>query len=289
MDTPLPFRSSWQAIGQYRLHYVDEGSGETLVMLHGNPTWSFYYRRLVEDLRRDYRALALDHLGMGLSDKPQNYPYTLQTHIDNFSLFIRQVIPAGANLTLLCHDWGGAIGMGYAVNHPERIRRLVIFNSAAFLGCRTPYLLRLARAPLIGTVLIRGLNLFARGALRLAVAKPERLDAKTRAGYLFPYSSWRARVGIYRFVQDIPVNPQVPSHSVIQMIDAHLPRLQDKPILIQWGARDWCFTLDFLAAWQRRFPHAEVDVYEDAGHYVLEEASERITARLRKFLAAAKS
>ncbi|MCX7935093.1 MAG: alpha/beta fold hydrolase [Planctomycetota bacterium] len=287
MLSPLPFPSRWQAIGPHRLHYVDEGGGEILVLLHGNPTWSFYYRRLIEALRRDYRVIALDHMGMGLSDKPQDYPYTLQTHIENFTIFLSAVLPSDASLTLLCHDWGGAIGMGYAVNHPERIQRLVIFNSAAFLSRRIPIPLRLARTPIIGAVLIRGFNLFARGALRWALAEPGRLAAAARAGYLFPYDSWRTRVGIYRFVRDIPVNAKVPSHSVIQAIDERLSRLAKKPVLLQWGARDWCFDREFLAAWQRRFPHAEVDVYDNAGHYVVEEAGDAIAMRLRRFFATA--
>jgi len=287
MSSPLPFPSRWLAAGPHRLHYVDEGSGEIVVMLHGNPTWSFYYRRLIDVLRREYRVIAIDHMGMGLSDKPQAYPYTLQTHIDNLAVLLDNIVPADAGINLLCHDWGGAIGMGYAVDQPARIHRLVIFNSAAFRSSRIPWRLRLARWPFLGVLLIRGLNLFARGALCMAMARPDRLDAETRAGYLFPYDSWRTRVGIYRFVKDIPVHPRVPSYSVLQTIEERLPHLAEKPMLIQWGARDWCFDREFLAEWQRRFPHAEVDVYQDAGHYVVEEAGEQIAARLRRFLATA--
>ncbi len=280
-----PFASHYHEIGGRRLHYLDEGAGEALVMLHGNPTWSFYYRRLVAEFRQTHRVIVPDHMGCGFSDKPQDYPYTLQTHIDNLESLLEEIVPRpGAKLTLVLHDWGGAIGMGYAARHPERIARIVVLNTAAFLATRIPFRINICRLPVFGPLVVRGLNAFARAALFMAVSKPERMTAAVKAGYLRPYGSWSERVAVLRFVQDIPLSPRAPSHGVLAEIEAKLPLFKDTPMLIQWGGRDWCFDLSFFESWRERFPQAEADVYADAGHYVLEDAHERIIPRLREFM-----
>ncbi len=269
-----------------RLHYVDEGNGEPVVMLHGNPTWSFFYRNLILGLKDKFRCLALDHMGCGLSDKPQDYPYTLQKHIDNLSRWIEAVLPpAGAEggaFNLVVHDWGGPIGIGYAARHPERIRRIVVLNTSAFSAGTMPLRIRLCRAPLLGEVLVRGLNAFAGLAARMTTKTP--LPPAVRKGFLLPYDSWKNRVAVHRFVMDIPLKPGTETGDVLANTDALLPgALKDKPMLVQWGMRDWCFTPFFLNLWKERFPGAAVDEY-DAGHYLLEDAGSEIIPRVRSFL-----
>ncbi|MCY3018053.1 MAG: alpha/beta fold hydrolase [Planctomycetota bacterium] len=282
-----PFEPHFFELGDsgLRLHYLDEGPrtpGRAVVMLHGNPTWSFYYRNLVLALRDKYRCVAPDHIGCGLSDKPQDYAYTLAHHIANIDhLFARLEL---REVTLVMHDWGGAIGMGAAAIRPQRIKKLVVLNTAAFPSKHMPWQLALCRLPLFGAVAIRGLNAFARGALSMAVAHKERLTPQVRAGFLAPYDSWASRVANLRFVQDIPAGPRHQSWALLKEIEASLRQFQDRPMLLCWGMKDWCFNASFLKGWQERFPAAEVMRLEDAAHYVLEDAHERIAPKVREFL-----
>ena len=283
MTDLYPFSSHSLQLDRLRYHYLDEGSGhEPLLMLHGNPTWSFYYRNLILGLKDSYRCVVPDHMGMGKSDKPQDYPYTLSQHIDNLEKLADHL--KLNDITLVVHDWGGAIGMGFAVRHPERIKRLVIFNTAAFLSRNIPLSLRLCRIPGFGTVAIRGFNVFARGAIRWACIKQERMTPQVRAGYLEPYDNFSNRVATLRFVQDIPMSPDSPSYSVIQHIEENLKLFREHPVQIIWGAHDFVFNDHFLKRWQEIFPQAEVHRMEDAGHYVVEDAHERILPLLYEFL-----
>lgn len=283
-ESEYPFPSKFFDIDGVRYHYVDEGRGETLLCVHGNPTWSFAWRNIIKDLSRDYRVLAIDHIGCGFSDKPQNYDYRLAQHIDNLSRFI-----VGLDLkqiTLLAHDWGGAIGMGAAGILPERFARLVLFNTGAFRSRQMPWRIAMSRWPWLGPIGIRGLNLFARAALRMAVCKHERMTPAVRAGFLAPYGNWHDRVAILKFVQDIPMSPAHPSYDALVAIEERLPVLCNTPLLLLWGMRDWCFTPAFLAAFLTWFPRAESLRLPDAGHYVFEDAYEAIIPRLRAFLTA---
>ena len=153
--------------GGLKLHYIDEGSGEPVVMLHGNPTWSFYYRHLIDSLRGSYRVIVPDHIGCGMSDKPDDsrYDYTLASRVDDLELLLDH-LGLDRDLTLIMHDWGGMIGMAYAARHPERIARLVVSNTAAFHKPATkplPRALAICRDSRLGAFLVRGLNAFCLG------------------------------------------------------------------------------------------------------------------------------
>ncbi len=277
-----PFETKHITIGGQRMSYVDHGQGPAVVMLHGNPTWSFYYRDLIKGLGDRYRVVAPDHIGCGLSEKPQRYPYTLARHIDNFEHLLDHL--GLEDFALAMHDWGGAIGFGYAVRHPERVRRFIIFNTSAFFG-QVPLRIRACRIPIFGTLAVRGLNLFARLAIHVACKNKRRMTPEVKAGYLLPYRDYRSRVAIHRFVQDIPTHSAHPTYNVLQPIEAALPRFRDRPMLICWGMRDFCFTEEFLNGWSERFPDAEVHRFAEAGHYVVEDAGEEILPLVRGFLA----
>ncbi len=277
-----PFESHYLDIDSLHYHYLDEGQGDTLLMLHGNPTWSFYYRSLIRGLRHQNRCVVPDHMGCGLSDKPQDYLYTLDTHIQNLEKLVDHL--ALDDITLVVHDWGGAIGMGFAVRHPQKIKRLVIFNTAAFLSQDIPWSINICRHPLIGPIAIQGLNLFSRVALLRASKVPGRLGGKVKAGYLAPYQSPEERIAQLRFVQDIPMTPDVPSYPLVQEIEAGLGQFKDLPILIVWGLQDFCFTETFLERWKQIFPDAEVQVHKKAGHYIVEDAYEEIIPGMIRFL-----
>ncbi|MCP4245722.1 MAG: alpha/beta fold hydrolase [bacterium] len=263
------------------MHYVDAGSGPPVLMLHGNPTWSFYYRELIADLSADHRVIAPDHIGCGLSDKPRRYPYRLATHIDNVERLADRL--GLEDITLAVHDWGGAIGFGLAARRPERVRRFVILNTAAFFG-RVPWRIRMCRWPIFGPLAVRVANGFAGGAIRQACCNRQRMTPDVRAGYLLPYGSYADRVGVLRFIQDIPTRRSHPTHATIEAIEAALPTFRDRPMLIAWGMRDFCFDRQFLQGWIDRFPDAQAHRFELAGHYVLEDAAEEIIPLVRGFL-----
>ncbi|MGD2109938.1 MAG: alpha/beta fold hydrolase [Phycisphaerae bacterium] len=285
-----PFDSHRLDVVGARMHYLDEGEPRPeserrpppILMLHGNPTWSFYFRDLVKGLRDRNRIVVPDHVGCGLSDKPQNYPYTLSTHIDNVERLVEHLDLR--DVTLAVHDWGGPIGFGWAVRHPERVARFIVFNTSAFLGGRLPFRIRMCRWPVVGDLAVRRMNAFARAAIRMACSNRSRMTPSVAAGYLLPYGSAADRVGIQCFVRDIPLSPRAASYRVIQGIEAGLAEVSDRPMTILWGMQDFCFTETFLHQWTRRFPHAAVHRLADAGHYVVEDAHERILPVVRSFL-----
>ena len=277
-----PFASHYLDLNPYKYHYLDEGEGEVLLFLHGNPTWSFYYRTLIQDFQTQYRCIAPDHIGCGFSDKPQDYDYTLSTHIENLEKLVDFLNLK--DITLVMHDWGGAIGMGLAVRKPELIKRLVLFNTAAFLSLNIPFRIELCRKPLIGTIAIRCFNLFVRGVLRFGLKRKERLTEKVRAGYLAPYDTFENRIGNLKFVRDIPMKPSVQSYPVMLNIENNLKQFRGLPVMIVWGRKDFCFGNHFLNKWREIFPSAEIHEVDNAGHLVVEDASEEIIPWMRAFL-----
>lgn len=278
-----PFGSHYLTLGAHRMHYVDEGRGdEPIVCVHGNPTWSFYYRSIVKHFRNDRRVLAVDHLGCGMSDKPQKYPYCLQQHIDNLRLWMQTLDLQ--RITLVVHDWGGAIGLGAALLEPKRIARLVILNTAAFPPPYVPRRIAVCKTPVLGTFAMRGLNLFARAAIFMAISKLKRLSPQAKAGLLAPYNSWNNRIAIDRFVHDIPSSSKDATWQVLEKIEANLPSLADRPTLMIWGMKDWCFRPECLDRLFKSLPQAEVHRWMDVGHYVMEEVPQDVVATMEQFL-----
>ena len=281
-----PFESHWLALDGGRMHYLDEGAGPPIVMVHGNPTWSAYFRGLVQAFRNEHRVVVPDHIGCGLSDKPNDsqYPHRLERRIDDLERLLDHC-GLGDNVTLVVHDWGGMIGFGAAVRRPERIARLVVLNTAAFrmpVGKRLPWQLAFVRhVPLLPALLIRGANAFARTAATKCVVRALAPDA--RELLLAPYRSWRTRRAVLRFVQDIPIAPRDPSYQTVLDIERGLAKLADNPMLICWGQQDFVFDTDYYNEWRERFPDAEAHLWHDAGHYVLEDAADRVIARMRGF------
>ncbi len=277
-----PFESHHFDVGGVRYHYVDEGRGPVILLSHGNPTWSFMWRNVILALRDQYRLIAVDHIGCGLSDKPRDYPYRLATHVKNLRNLIDSL--SLSEITLYGHDWGGAIGLGAAAASPDRFSRIVLSNTAGFRSQLIPPSIRFCRTPLLGEWLVRGANAFSKGALRYAPARPAELSAAVKAGYLAPYDSYANRVGVARFVQDIPLSPKHPSYETLHEIEQSLPRLTTKPWKFIWGMKDFCFTERFLRRFQEFVPQAEVCELPEAGHYLTEDAPEEVIAALREFL-----
>ncbi len=269
-----------------RMHYVATGSADqpTILCVHGNPTWSFTYRRVLQELSSEAYVVAVDHVGCGLSDKPQHYPYTLSQHIENLVNFIER--RDLQHIHLLVHDWGGAIGLGAALRVLNRIDGLVILNTAAFPPPYIPWRIAACRIPVVGNWAMRKMNLFARAALYLTLNRLPRLEPAVAEGLLAPYSSWQNRVAIAGFVHDIPRHASDPTWKLLAEIEQQLHRFQELPVHLVWGMRDWCFRPECLRRFQALLPDAKTSELADVGHYVMEEAAAEVIAELKQVLAA---
>jgi len=270
-----------------KMHYLDEGAGKPVVMVHGNPSWSFYYRNLALALRGQNRVIVPDHIGCGLSDKPGDarYAYTLKSRVDDLE-FLLDSLGVKEKITLVVHDWGGMIGLTYAVRHPERVEKLVVLNTGAFFlpdGKSFPAALRLCRTPL-GALLIRGFNAFARGAAWVG-CKRKRMSAELRRAYAAPYNNWANRIATLRFVEDIPLAPGDRAYPIVEETQQNLAVLTSLPMLICWGMKDFVFDRHFLEEWKRRFPGALVHSFASCGHYILEDAKEEVVPLIKRFIA----
>jgi len=275
------------------LSCLDEGprDGEVVVMLHGNPSWSFYWRHLAAGLSDRYRCIVPDHVGMGLSDRPDDgadasprYDYTLQSRVEDIATLLDSLGITGP-VTLAVHDWGGMIGFGWALSHMPQVRRLVILNTAAFPlpdAKPMPWQLSLGRDSRVGGWLIRRFNLFARGAAWLGTGR--RLPKLVRDAYIAPYAGWRNAISTLRFMQDIPLREGDRAWPLVAESGRRLHAFADRPAFIGWGLRDFVFDRHFLEGFVTALPQAEVHAFEDAGHYVLEDKHAVLVPAIRAFL-----
>jgi haloalkane dehalogenase len=261
------------------LHYVDEGEGPAVLMFHGNPTWSFFYRDLILDLRRSHRCLAVDNLGCGMSEKPQDADYTLKGHIDRTCEWVEST--GIESFHLVAHDWGGAIGLGMAARLRDRIKGISLINTAAFPFPTIPMRIAACRIPLLGAVLVRGMNAFVRGATRMTTEAP--LSDAVIEGYCLPYANWHDRAAVHRFVCDIPMKASHQSWKTLKDLESSLSHWREIPVQLLWGMRDWCFHEGILDAWQSILPEAAVHRFEEAGHYMFEDAGDDAIAALGAF------
>jgi pimeloyl-ACP methyl ester carboxylesterase len=242
-------------------------------------------------LRGSHRCVVPDHIGMGLSDKPDDaadasprYDYTLESRIEDLDALLDH---AGVRekVTLVVHDWGGMIGFGWALRHPERVARLVILNTGAFplpASKPMPWQLSLGRDSKVGGLLIRGFNAFSGAASYVGVKK--RMPAGVRRAYVAPYDSWANRIATLRFVQDIPLKPGDRAWDIVEEGGRRLHEFADRPAILLWGMKDFVFDHHFLQGFRERLPRAEVHEFPAAGHYVLEDEAERIVPLVQDFL-----
>ncbi len=284
-----PFEGNYLPLShKSRMHYLDEGdkTSPVLLALHGNPTWSFYYRNLAARLRNDYRVVVPDHIGCGFSDKPgdEAYSYQLSQRVSDVEELVQNLgLP---DIRLVLHDWGGMIGLSFALRNPGLIKRIVLMNTSGFALPESktfPVALTLCRTPLLGDVLLRGFNAFALSASWIG-CKRERMPKTLRRAYRAPYATWTERRAVHRFVQDIPLNAKHPSWDTVSFTDKNLETLSKIPMLIIWGEKDFIFDRHFLNEWRRRMPQAEIKSYPEGGHYILEDLGDEALDLIRDFL-----
>ncbi|MFT4256453.1 MAG: alpha/beta fold hydrolase [Pseudoxanthomonas sp.] len=272
------------------LSYLDEGprDGEVVVMVHGNPSWSYYWRNLVAGLSDKYRCIVPDHVGMGFSDKPGDgrYEYTLQSRVDDLQALLRHAgIDDATPITLAVHDWGGMIGFGWALSHAAQVKRLVITNTAAFpmpAAKKMPWQIALGRDWKVGEWLIRTFNAFSWGASRFGVEK--KMPRAVRRAYVAPYDSWANRIATVRFMQDIPLGPGDKAWALLEASGKRLPAYAGLPAFIGWGLKDFVFDRHFFDGFRAALPQAQVMAFDDAGHYVMEDKAQVLVPAIRAFL-----
>lgn len=286
----FPYASKQHQVAGGAIRYIDEGpidegpeDKDVILCVHGNPTWSFYYRRVVERFKETHRVIAVDHLGCGRSDRPSQseFEYTLAAHRDNMLSLIDHLNLD--RMTLLAHDWGGAIGLSTLVARRERFKRIMLLNTAAFPPPYVPWRIAACRFPVLGTAAVRGLNAFAKAAITMAMSR-NKLEPKIAAGLLAPYDNWQNRVAIDAFVRDIPMSKSHPTFQTLTDLESSLPSLADMPSLLVWGMKDWCFRPECLRRFQQAWPNAKSLEIADAGHYVIEDAPSETIEAIAGFL-----
>ena len=274
-----------------RMNYVDEGphrdhesdsTSSTILCVHGNPTWSFYYRSIITQFSPTKRVVAVDHVGCGLSDKPRDYNYTLAQHTANLVHLIDELDLK--DITLVVHDWGGAIGLGAAVERTSRFRNLMVLNTAAFPSPYIPRRIAACRIPLIGSWAIRYANTFALAATYMAIDRLKKLSDNARQGLLYPYDSSSHRVAIDGFVRDIPMSTSHATWKVLEQLERNLPALSELTIRFVWGMKDWCFRPECMERMNLAWPNATRRELTDVGHYVMEEASAEVIEELERLV-----
>lgn len=279
LDTEAyPFEANWFDADPGTVHYVDEGEGHPVVFLHGNPSWSFLYRRPVSALSDDYRCIAPDFLGFGLSDKPADWGYTAREHTEVLTDLLDDLDLTDA--TLVVHDWGGPIGWRFAIDSPERVSSLVVSNSF----CWPPEdwwtkSFSLAVGGPVGRYACREHNAFTRWVMPLAFADRSALRP-VHDQYLSPLADRTDRIGSGVFPRELRTAREWLAEGWERRAE-----LADLPATIVWGKRDPAFRTRYRRRWEALFPTAEIVAFDDVGHYVPEEGGQRYVDALVAFLA----
>lgn len=275
-----PFESKYLDVGPGRVHYVDEGSGPIVLMVHGTPVWSFVYRALIRDLSRDHRVIAPDHLGFGLSDRPDDFGYRPADHARVLEELIGQL--GLRDITLVVHDFGGPIGLSYAARHPDNVRALVLFNTWlwSLTGSKSERIARVMGGG-FGRFLYTRLNISPRTIVPASFGDRSRLSKAAHRHYIEALDTPRARYPSWVLARELLGSSQW--YDQLWKDRAVLAR---HPTLFVWGRKDPAFG-DALPRWREAFPDARVLELADVGHFVQEEAPQEATSAIRTFLAEA--
>lgn len=276
-----PFKSNFLNISNAKLHYLDEGPKDAtpIIMVHGNPTWSFYYRNLVKHFSQNYRVIVPDHMGCGLSSKPEDYQYTLENRVKDLTYLLEELDLKKYHM--IVHDWGGAIGFGHAVLNTEKILSMTVLNTAAFTIDYIPWQINLCKVKPFGPFAVKYLNSFCYPATFMTTER--KLSKLEKAGYMLPYKTASMRKAVVEFVQDIPMKSDHPSYSYLKNIETNLSKLTC-PKMFLWGGKDFCFNDRFFNKWKSIYSDAKYHYFEDAGHYVIEDKKEECMALIKSFL-----
>jgi pimeloyl-ACP methyl ester carboxylesterase len=283
----FPFTPHYVRVNGFDMHFIDEGKGEPLFFLHGDPTWGYLWRNIAPPLSKSYRCIAPDQMGMGKSGNPQApNPYRLRHHAENLEALILALDLK--NLTLVLHDWGGPVGLHFATHHRSRVKRLVLMNTWAFApwpGGAFPKLLETIRSPR-GEKFVLEKNGYLAPALLGTTHHSERITPAVLSAYLAPYPTPESRLALLCWSRDIPTQESDPSFADMKRIESALPELADIPTLLIWGMRDPVLPPSVLKMWQKKLPNASTVEIEDASHFLQEDAPQRIVFEIEQILKA---
>lgn len=270
----FPFKRNFMRVDSWHIHYVDEGEGEIVMLFHACPMWSFAYRNLIAELSKKYRVIAPDLPGFGLSDKPEDFDYMLNSYIFLLEEFIQNL-----NLTrfhIVGHGWGGTIAAGYAVQHPNMISSIIMMNSIAFSHYSIPLRLVLCRLPFLGPLLTAYMKILESGY--------RKLPREIKKCYDIPLEGKESKLPLLRFVQAIPAVPEADTVQAILAIEAGLWMFRTTPVRIIWAMKDWLYNKNALRLWHKNLPNAEIHTLAQAGRYIQEDAPEELETLITEFL-----
>jgi haloalkane dehalogenase len=276
--TEYPFNSHYYELHGHKLHYIDEGEGETLLFVHGTPSWSFEYRNLIKALSPNFRCVAIDHIGFGLSDKPRNYDYSTINHSRSLERFVLEL--GIQDFTLVVHDFGGPIGLNMAINNPSLIKRIVIMNSWMWDSSSDPVFIKLSRilrSPLL-PFLYRYLNFSPRYLLPGSFGDSP-LDKKLLSQYTKPFARISSRSGPLAFARSL-LHDQKWFGELWEKRES----ISDKPILLVWGMKDKVLKPAMLDRFVAGFVGAKVVKLDTCGHFPQEEQPQKVIEALQGFI-----
>lgn len=274
-----PFPSQYIKLNGHHLHYIDEGQGPTLLFVHGTPTWSFDYRHLIKALRSHFRCIAIDLMGFGLSEKPSDYDYSTPQHVHTLTAFIEHLHLTDLHLVL--HDFGGVIGMAYALDRPKQVKSITLFNSWLWDSSQEPEFeasSRILKSPLL-PFLYRRLNFSPRFLIPKSFYDKKRLHKRTHQHYTRVFRKASERNGPLAFARSI-LNDQKWFGQLWEKIH----RLKQKPILFVWGMQDPFVLPKYLDKYASAFPNARIIKLEECGHFPQEEKKEEVIEAVSQFL-----
>lgn len=272
-----PFSSRYMELNGHQMHYIDEGNGETLLFVHGTPSWSFDFRKVIVALRKKYRCIAIDHIGFGLSDKPEKYDYSIQQHADTLEQFIGKM--GLSNITIVLHDFGGPIGFHYAMKYPDRVKSIVVMNSWLWDFSDDPVFKKyrsIINSPLT-PFLYKKLNFSPKYLLPKSFGS-KKIPRKILQNYIKPFANSSQRNGTLAFARSL-VNDQQWFESLWQKRNV----LSHIPILFIWGMMDKFVRPVFLEKFTKGFPNSSFKILEDCGHFPQEENPDEVIEAIEAF------
>jgi len=275
----FPFESKWINIDGQTLHYIDEGNGDTLLFVHGTPEWSFGFRDLVRELRKNFRCVAIDHLGFGLSDKTPQASYTIEAHINRLGKFAGQL--QLSNITIVANDFGGGISLGYALSRPSNIRAVVLFNTWCWSVREDKHFSGSAGVinSWLGRFLYKTLNFPVNTIMPQAYGDKKKLTREIHDHYKKVVPDSASRIALHAIALEL-----MNASPLWQSLWNKMSLIEDKPFLLFWGLKDKFVPPHILEKWKQRLPKAKVIEYNDAGHFVQEEKPREMVTEITEFL-----
>lgn len=274
--TEYPFESNYLELPAGKMHYIDQGEGDPIVMVHGNPGWSFEFRNIIKELSKTHRCIAPDHLGFGLSDKPFDWDYLPKNHANNFELFLDSLNLD--QITLVVNDWGGPIGMSYAINHPEKIKKIVLLNTWMWSVQDDPYYQKFSKmmGGSMGRFMIKKGNFFGRVVVKKAVGNPKHLNRHIHKHYYKHLTTQQDRKGCYTFPKEI-----MGSSDWLDSLWQEREKITHIPTTLIWGMKDIAFREQELNYWIAHWGNPKVIKLQDVGHFPQEEAPQTVIEELK--------